>query len=69
LIRFREPHGHLAAEWAQISEREASREDVQFFLSRNPGYAQGEELACLCELGPANLRPLARRIFAGEVGG
>ena len=69
LIRFREPHGHLAPEWAQVSEREASREDVQFFLSRNPGYAQGDELACLCELSPANLRPLARRIFAGEVSG
>jgi len=69
LIRFREPHGHLAPEWAQVSEREASRADVQFFLSRNPGYAHGDELACLCELSAANLRPLARRIFAGEVGG
>jgi hypothetical protein len=69
VIRFGESHGHLAAEWAQISEREAAREDVRFFLSRNPGYAHGDELACLCELTAGNLRPLARRIFEGEVAG
>jgi hypothetical protein len=68
VIRFRESHGHLAPEWAQISEREATRDDVQFFLRRNPGYARGDELACLCELSAANLRPLARRIFEGEEG-
>jgi hypothetical protein len=65
VIRFREPHGHLAPECARISEREAEREDVRFFLNRNPGYARGDELACLCELTAANLRPLARRIFEG----
>jgi hypothetical protein len=68
VIRFREPHGHLAPEWAQISEREAARADVRFFMSRNPGYAQGDELACLCELAGANMRPLARRIFEDETG-
>lgn len=65
VIRFRESHGHLAREWAKISEREAAREDVQFFLRRNPGYVRGDELACLCELSSDNLRPLARRVFDG----
>jgi hypothetical protein len=65
VIRFRESHGHLAEQWAKISEREAARDDVQFFLRRNPGYVRGDELACLCELSSDNLRPLARRIFDG----
>lgn len=67
VIRFGESHGHLAPEWATVSEREAGREDVRFFLRRNPGYGQGDELACLCELTAANLRPLARRIFEDGV--
>jgi hypothetical protein len=66
VIRFGESHGHLAPEWAGVTDREAAREDVRFFLSRNPGYARGDELACLCELSEGNLRPLARRIFAGQ---
>jgi hypothetical protein len=65
VIRFRESHGHLAQQWAKVSEREAAREDVQFFLRRNPGYVRGDELACLCELSSGNLRPLARRVFNG----
>jgi hypothetical protein len=66
VIRYREPHGHLAEGFAEANEREAGREDVSFFLKRNAGYRQGDELVCLCELSAENLRPLARRLFAGE---
>lgn len=55
--------GHLAPEWAAVSAREARRPDVRFFLERNPGYAAGDELVCLCELAPGNMRPLTRRLF------
>lgn len=65
VIRFSESHGHLADPWARISARAAEREDVQFFLRRNPGYVRGDELACLSELSSRNLRPLAKRIFDG----
>lgn len=36
---------------------------VRFFLDKNPGHAQGEELVCLCELSRENLRPWARQHF------
>ncbi|HET9474132.1 MAG TPA: hypothetical protein VFO82_09570 [Steroidobacteraceae bacterium] len=66
LIRFPESHGHLAEGFAEVNEREAARDDVSFFLRRNPGYRNGHELVCLCELSKENLRPLARRLFDGE---
>ena len=64
LIRFPESRGHLCPELARIPEKDRNRPDVEFFLKRNPGYGRGDELACLCELTPNNLRPLARRLFA-----
>lgn len=66
VIRYPESHGHLAEPFAEANEREAGREDVSFFLKRNSGYRNGDELVCLCELSAENLRPLARRLFAGE---
>jgi hypothetical protein len=63
LVRYAKSRGHLAAEWATVSEREASRPDVRFFLERNPGYGRGDELVCLCELQAHNMRPLTRRLF------
>jgi hypothetical protein len=66
VVRFPESHGHLAEPFAEANEREAEREDVSFFLRRNSGYRQGDELVCLCELSLENLRPLARRLFSGE---
>lgn len=65
LIRYPESHGHLAEAYAEANERECGREDVSFFLKRNPGYRDGHELVCLCELSRENLRPLARRLFEG----
>jgi hypothetical protein len=66
VVRYPESHGHLAEDFAEANEREAGREDVSFFLRRNSGYRRGDELVCLCELTADNLRPLARRLFAGE---
>lgn len=68
VVRFAESHGHLVPEWAGMSERERARPDVQLFLQHNPGYAAGDELACLCELSLDNLRPIARRVFAAGTG-
>ena len=63
IVRHECSLGHLAPEWAAVSAREARRPDVRYFLERNPGYAEGDELVCLCELTPGNMRPLTRRLF------
>ena len=68
VIRFAESRGHLRAPFAKVSEAHRRLPEVAFFLARNPGYARGDELVCLCELAAEKLRPLARRIFCDESG-
>lgn len=63
VIRFPSSRGHLRADLAAVTEAERRRPDVAHFLALNPGYVRGDELACLCELSEANLRPIARRLF------
>jgi hypothetical protein len=63
LLRYPPSRGYLAPDWCEPPLKDAARPEVRFFLDRNPGYAQGHELVCLCELSPGNLKPLARRIF------
>lgn len=66
VLSFDEPQGRLAPELADVPDAHRRIAEVEFFLRRNPGYARGDELVCLCELTAANLRPLARRLFDGR---
>lgn len=63
VLRFPESRGHLRARYAEVSTTHQRLKEVEYFLARNPGYARGDELVCLCELRPDNLRPMARRAF------
>jgi len=63
VIRFPESRGHLKPQWADVREPLREHAVVRFFLDRNPGYAGGDELACLTELEAGNLRSFARRAF------
>lgn len=65
ILSFDVPQGRLAPELVGVPDAHRRIGDVAYFLQRNPGYARGDELACLCELSAANLRPLARRLFDG----
>jgi hypothetical protein len=63
VVEFEPSRGQLKSDIAEPSPGTRSREDVRFFLARNPGYVRGHELVCLCELDERNLKPLARRLF------
>lgn len=63
LIRFPKSHGHLQAELATVRADLVRRPEIRFFLERNPGYAQGDELVCLTQLTPDNLRGSVLRAF------
>lgn len=63
VVAFAESRGHLRPEIARPDPAELEREDVRFFLERNPGYLHGSELVCICELSVANLKPMAARFF------
>jgi hypothetical protein len=63
IVSYPKPQSRLAKPFADVTERERSRADVRFFLETNPGYRKGDELVCLCELAPSNMRPMTRRLF------
>jgi len=64
VVSFPQSRGHLKPRWTTVDADEADRPDVAFFLRSNPGYVRGDELACLTELAPGNMRPIVRRLFA-----
>ena len=68
IVDFGESRGHLHPSIAEPSDEERRKDAVRFFLAKNPGYRQGHELVCLCELELANMKPLAARIFARALG-
>jgi hypothetical protein len=63
LIEFPQSHGQLKPHFAEIPTRRLRDPHVQFFLKRNPGYATGNELACLAEISPVNMKLFAGRIL------
>ena len=63
VVRFESSRGQLRPQWAEPSQRELRLPDVAFFMNSNPGFRNGDELACLTEINRDNMRPLARRWF------
>lgn len=60
IIRLAEPTP-LRAGIADLHDERLQDPDIAFFVSRNPGHAKGEELACLAPLRSDNLKPFIRR--------
>ncbi|MCB1357015.1 MAG: hypothetical protein KDK53_11145 [Maritimibacter sp.] len=58
------PRERLAPALAGLPETGRAAVEARYFAQANPGYAQGQELVCLCPLDPDNMRPFARRLYA-----
>ena len=56
-----EAFDRLTAELAAIPDSKREQPHVRFFLDRNPGYVNGDELVCLAEISEANLTSAALR--------
>lgn len=65
VVEFPESRGHLKSEIALPKDREVARDEVDYFIRRNPDYRAGHELVCICPLERSNLKPLAQRLFMG----
>lgn len=63
VVEFHSSKGHLKSEIAHPTAEEQRKPAVQFFLQRNPGFLQGHELVCVCEMERENMKPLTQRIF------
>ncbi len=60
IVRFPASQGQLKEDFIDTSR---ANRHVRFFLERNPGFAEGDELVCATELTPENLRRHVRRGF------
>jgi len=69
LVQFPEPRSFLNEDLVPIPQKNKARPYIQYFLSRNPDYARGDELLCLCELEPDNLTRFARKWFLEGMSG
>ncbi len=61
-VRFGQPQ-RLRGQLGLVPPGREADAHVAFFLSRNPGHANGDELVCLTEISAANLTPAGRRMF------
>ena len=59
VVRFEADHYRVRSSVVSVDAETARHPDVAFFLARNPGHGEGDELVCLCEIG---LRDLGREL-------
>jgi hypothetical protein len=56
IVRVRHPREILRPEIAAPPLHKLKNPHVRYFLEKNPGYVRGDELACLAEFTPENIR-------------
>jgi hypothetical protein len=64
IVRFREP-ARLRPHLRELPAGRMHDPHVAFFLARNPGHADGDELVCLTEISTGNLTRAGWRMVAG----
>lgn len=65
IVRFPRPQ-RLQGSLGVLPVGRAEDMHVAFFLSRNPGHAEGDELVCVTEISEANLTAAGRRMISGR---
>jgi hypothetical protein len=63
IVRFPRPQ-RLRGSLGNVPAGRAADADIAFFLARNPGHADGDELACLTEISEHNLTAAGRRMLS-----
>ena len=65
IVRFPCPQ-RLRGSLGVINPARTGSPHVNYFLTRNPGHADGDELVCLTEISAANLTPAGRRMVTAS---
>jgi hypothetical protein len=63
ITRFRVGATPLRAGIAEVTQERLKDRHVAFFVARNPGHAQGDELVCLTHVHPDNYSAIGRRLM------
>jgi len=66
LVSFGGRRERLRCGVADVDDARQKDPDVAFFVERNPRWADGDELVCVAEIHPDNIRPRMWRIFKLE---
>jgi hypothetical protein len=64
LVEFDQSRGQLKPHVGQIEQKYSGKQDVEYFLQKNPNYLKGVELLCLAELAASNMRSVALNAFS-----
>ena len=56
VVEYRSEKDRLKDGVADIGEKELKNKDIAFFAERNPGYRQGNDIACLAKIDKSVLR-------------
>jgi hypothetical protein len=62
IVRFANGGTPLRPGVAEVSTERERNAHVRFFLERNPGHAEGDELVCLTQISWENLTPAGQRM-------
>ncbi|MDX1919860.1 MAG: hypothetical protein SFU25_03900 [Candidatus Caenarcaniphilales bacterium] len=66
IIKFPETKGFLKEEWAGLNQKTKNHPEANFFQSQNPGFGEGDELVCFCEISEKNFKKRALVLFKDE---
>jgi len=62
VVRFRDGATPLREGLAEVTDQRLHDPHVAFYLERNPGYINGDELVCITRVHPDNFTPAGRRM-------
>lgn len=62
VVRFRDGATPLREGVAEVTDQRLHDPHVAFYLERNPGYINGDELVCFTRVHPGNFTPAGRRM-------
>lgn len=63
IVRMHPPADRLKPEFAAVPPQKQRRPHVRYFLDRNPGYTEGDELVCLARIAPSNFTAFAQKFM------
>lgn len=66
IISFEGKKDHLKDGIADIEEARLRNKHINYFVQRNPGWKQGDELACLAPLRKSNFNSMAIRVINSQ---
>jgi len=62
VVRFKDGATPLRDGIAEVTEERLQDPHVAFYIAKNPGYVDGDELVCITKIHPDNFTPAGRRM-------